>query len=197
MTAPSDARTTINGGTVGSIISGYSTNINISSTARVSQVVRVSANGVITSAIIDDASVQNAFLNSIRGGDFDGINGLQCVDLTKWFVDTYTTLNWARGNGNVQAANTATLNNLPSPSSTPQAWSIFSVAGGNRGVWGSSGSQYGHTGIVLSVDEINKTATVIHTWNSLYGRNPNSSISTYSYPANGVTFTHLGGYLIQ
>jgi len=50
-------------------------------------------------------------------------------------------------------------------------------------------------GIVVSVDTKNKKATVIHTGNSLDGKNPNSWVDTYSYPATGVTFVYLGNYL--
>ena len=61
--------------------------------------------------------------------------------------------------------------------------------------WGSSGSQYGHTGIVLSVDEVNHTATVIQTGSNFAGKTPDSWIATYSYPMNGVTFTYLGDHM--
>ena len=63
--------------------------------------------------------------------------------------------------------------------------------------FGASGGQYGHTGIVLSVDETNQKCTVIHTWNSLSSKNPRTMISVYSYPQSGVTFTYLGDYLKQ
>ena len=73
-------------------------------------------------------------------GNYDGVNGLQCVDIVRWYIYTYT-------------------------------------------------------GIVVSVDTKNKKATVIHTGNSLDGKNPNSWVDTYSYPATGVTFVYLGNYL--
>jgi hypothetical protein len=50
-------------------------------------------------------------------------------------------------------------------------------------------------GIVLSVDEVKKTVTVIETLNDLTGKDPNSKISTYPYPLDGVKFTYIGDYL--
>ena len=144
--------------------------------------------------------VREAFQNYQRSagaiyGDFDGVNGLQCVDITKWFIDTFTTLTWSRGHGKEQAANVAAANNLPSPTSSPTGISVFSVAGGTKAWGGSDTHNYGHTGILLYVDEDNKTATVIHTGSSREDKTPNSWLSTYSYPTSGVTFTNLGDYL--
>ena len=153
------------------------------------------ANATGTSSQKSSASIQEAFQNSVRGGDFDNVSGLQCVDLTKWFIDTYTTLDWTRGNGFEQAANIAAKNNLPDPSSTPKAWSVYSVAPFVKEFGGSGDRKEGHTGIVLSVDEVNKTATVIHTGKTLENKTPNSWITTYSYPASGVTFTYIGNHL--
>ena len=126
-------------------------------------------------------------------GNYDGVNGLQCVDIVRWYIDTYTTLKSTSGHGKDLVANLANNYGL-AIDSTPKAPGIFSVAGGYS-KWGSSGSQYGHTGIVVSVDTKNKKATVIHTGNSLDGKNPNSWVDTYSYPATGVTFVYLGNYL--
>ena len=137
-------------------------------------------------------SIQQAFNNSPKGGDFDGAYGLQCVDLSNWFVNTYTTLKPTYGDGKDIAANLAKTNGLATPSTVPIAMSIFSVDSGIK-AFGASGGRYGHTGVVLSVDANNKTVTVIHTWNGLSG--PNSVISTYPYPENGVTFTYIGDYL--
>jgi len=148
---------------------------------------------VVASKNFDPVAVQNAFTLVPNQGDFDGSYGLQCVDLTKWFVHTYTTLEVARGNGDAQAKNIADANSLPTPSSIPVAPAAFSVAGGIKSFGG--GHNAGHTGIVLSVDTVNKTATVLHTQISLTGESPNSKIDTFSYPADGVTFTYLGDYL--
>ena len=140
--------------------------------------------------------IQRAFQSSANGGNFDNSkNGLQCVDFTKWFISTYTDLQWVYGNGWEQAAKIAAENGLPAPSSTPKAWSVFSVEGWHRG-WGSRGtSDAGHTGIVISVDEKNKKCTVIETYNSLSGGTLNSKISIYSYPDDAVTFTYIGDHM--
>ena len=126
-------------------------------------------------------------------GDYDGVNGLQCVDIVRWYIDTYTTLKSTSGNGKDLVERLASNYGL-SIDSVPKAPGIFSVAGSHK-TWGCSGSAYGHTGIVVSVDTTKKTATVIHTGNSLTGKKPNSWVSPYSYPAEGVTFAYLGNYL--
>lgn len=109
------------------------------------------------------------------------------------YVDTYTTLNSTSGHGKDLVANLANKYGL-TISSTPKAPGIFSVAGGYH-TWGCSGSTYGHTGVVVSVNTTKKTATVIHTGSSLADENPNSWKSDYSYPASGVTFVYLGNYM--
>jgi hypothetical protein len=134
------------------------------------------------------------FKNSISGGDYDGVSELQCVDLSRWYIDTYTTLKSTRGYGCDLAENTAKANNLPEPSTTLKAPSVYSVAPWVR-AFGASGGKFGHTGIVLSVDEVNHTVTVIETMHTLTGKTANSVIATYPYPADGVTFIYLGDYL--
>ena len=126
-------------------------------------------------------------------GDYDGAYGLQCVDIVRWYIDTYTKLKSTSGNGKDLVANLANKYGL-TISSTPKAPGIFSVGGGYK-TWGSSGSSSGHTGIVTSVNATSKTATVVHTGNSLTGKTPNSWISTYTYPASGVTFVYLGAHM--
>lgn len=146
-------------------------------------------------SVKDVPSVQAAFQKVPNCGDYDGTGELYCVDLTRWYIDTYTTLKSTRGDGFQLAANTAEANNLPAPSSIPKAPAVFSVAPG-KAAFGSSGrNPAGHTGIVLSVDEANHTVSVIHTRNDLTGAAHNSEISTYPYPADGVTFTYLGDHL--
>lgn len=150
----------------------------------------VSTGGSGSSEATSTSALQAAFQNV---GDYDGAYGLQCVDIAKWYIDTYTTLASTSGNGKDLVANLANNYGL-AIDSTPKAPGIFSVAGGYK-TWGCSGSDNGHTGVVVSVDTTNKTATVIHTGNSLTGQTPNSWVSTYSYPATGVTFVYLGNYL--
>ncbi|NLB81728.1 MAG: hypothetical protein GX800_09015, partial [Clostridiaceae bacterium] len=85
-----------------------------------------------TGKSLDPKSVQKAFNKSKRGGDFDGAYGLQCVDLSNWFVKNYTTLKTTHGNGKDIAANLSSENGLPAPSSIPIALSVFSVKAGVR-----------------------------------------------------------------
>lgn len=150
----------------------------------------VSTGGSGSSEATSASALQAAFQNE---GDYDGAYGLQCVDIVKWYIDTYTTLASTSGNGEDLVANLANKYDLEIEN-TPKAPGIFSVAGGYQ-TWGCSGSEFGHTGVVVSVDTTNKTATVIHTGNSLTGKTPNSWVSTYSYPATGVTFVYLGNHL--
>ena len=154
------------------------------------KITEVSTSSSSSSGATDASALQSAFQNV---GDYDGVNGLQCVDIVRWYIDTYTTLKSTSGSGKDLVANLASANGL-TIESTPKAPGIFSVAGGYS-TWGCSGSTAGHTGVVVSVNTTNKTATVIHTGNSLTGKTPNSWISTYSYPATGVTFVYLGDYL--
>ncbi|GHU55402.1 hypothetical protein FACS1894132_11470 [Clostridia bacterium] len=150
---------------------------------------------MVNGAGLSDANiktVQNEFAKT--NGDFDGVNGQQCVDFTKWFINKYTSLNYSSGNGNAQAYNTYNVNKskLSSPTPTPNGVSVFSVAA-NTKAWGSTGTSAGHTGIVVSVDTANKKVQVLHTWNAL--AKGTAKLSTYSYPTNGVTFTYIGDYL--
>lgn len=150
----------------------------------------VSTGGSGSGGATDVSALQSEFQ---KVGDYDGAAGLQCVDIVRWYIDTYTTLKSTSGNGQDLVPNLANKYGL-AINSTPKTPGIFSVAGGYA-TWGSSGSQYGHTGVVVSVNTANKTATVIHTGNSLTGKNPNSWKSTYTYPASGVTFAYLGDHL--
>ena len=45
-------------------------------------------------ADLSSSALQAAFYNATRNDekDYDGVFGLQCVDLYRWFVDTYTSL---------------------------------------------------------------------------------------------------------
>lgn len=146
---------------------------------------------------IDVASVQQAFQDSIRGGDWDGVYGLQCVDFSWWFIDTYTTLNTSYGDGKDIVANLVAANpDKLSVSTEPQPLSIFSVAAGYA-QFGASGGDAGHTGIVLSVDRGNGTVTILDSYNRLSGKTPNSRILTVPYPTSNssITFTYIGDYL--
>lgn len=151
----------------------------------------VSTTGGSGSSGATDPSVLQAEFQKV--GDYDGVYGLQCVDIVKWYINTYTTLKSTSGNGKDLVNNLAKENGL-TITTTPKAPGIFSVAGYLK-TWGCSGSEYGHTGVVLSVDTVKKTATVIHTGNSKKDDIPNSWVSNYSYPMDGVKFVYLGNHL--
>lgn len=153
-------------------------------TAQQWKITTVSTNDSGSSVATDADQLRKEFQ---KVGDYDGAYGLQCVDIVRWYVDTYTTLNSTSGHGKDLVANLANKYGL-TISSTPKAPGIFSVAGGYH-TWGCSGSTYGHTGVVVSVNTTKKTATVIHTGSSLADENPNSWKSDYSYPASGVMST--------
>ena len=165
--------------------------LNSSSNAQKWKIAEVSTTGGSGSSGATDVSVLQTEFQKV--GDYDHVNGLQCVDIVRWYIDTYTTLDSTSGNGKDLVANLAKNYKL-TITNTPKAPGIFSVAGGYK-TWGCSGSEYGHTGVVVSVDTTKKTATVIHTGNSKEHETPNSWVSTYSYPMNGVTFAYLGDYL--
>lgn len=162
--------------------------LNSSSNAQKWEVTEVSTTGDSGNSGATDASKLQAEFQKV--GDYDSAYGLQCVDIVKWYIDTYTTLKSTSGNGKDLVNNLAKENGL-TITTTPKAPGIFSVAGGYN-TWGCSGSEYGHTGVVVSVNTANKTATVIHTGFSLTGKTPNSWVSNYSYPMSGVTFVYLG-----
>ena len=165
--------------------------LNSSSNAQKWQITEVStSSGSGSSGATDAAKLQSEFQ---KVGDFDGAYGLQCVDLVRWYIDTYTTLQSTSVNGFELVGKLANKYDLKI-TDTPKAPGIFSVAGGYK-TWNSSGGDAGHTGVVISVDTAQKKATVLHTGNTLTGKNPNSWIDTYSYPEAGVTFVYLGDYL--
>ena len=98
-------------------------------------------------------------------GDYDGVNGLQCVDIVRWYIDTYTTLKSTSGNGKDLVERLASNYGL-SIDSVPKAPGIFSVAGSHK-TWGCSGSAYGHTGIVVSVDTTKVTVKPPCAWTGM------------------------------
>lgn len=180
---------TVEGTTKGSNVKWAA--LNSSSNAQKWAVTEVSTTGGSGGSGATDASALQAEFQKV--GDYDRVYGLQCVDIVKWYIDTYTTLKSTSGNGKDLVDNLAKENGLTT-TTTPKAPGIFSVAGGLK-TWGCSGSEYGHTGVVLSVDTVKKTATVIHTGHSKETATPNSWVSNYSYPMDGVKFVYLGNYL--
>ena len=141
-------------------------------------------------------ALQTAFYNSPRGGDWDGVCGLQCPDLVKWFVDNYTDLTGVSCNGkdmvnSIIAANSGA--NL-TVSTTPTPFSVFSVDEYCEEM-GSTSNPYGHTGLVLSVNTSTHKCTILHTGNSATGQNPNSWVDEYPYNVDGVTFVDISNHL--
>ncbi len=138
--------------------------------------------------------VQNAFAAYMKahnntysvGGHTYTVGNNGCPTLTAWFIGEYTTLDYGFGNGEDVAGN------LGDTSSTPTPIAVFSVAGGangGRGTWGSSGGQYGHTGLVLAASD--GTATVLSTWAKLASNTHRSQIAHYSYPDPDVKFFNI------
>lgn len=147
-------------------------------------------------ADLSSSALQAAFYNATRNDekDYDGVFGLQCVDLYRWFVDTYTSLHGTSGNGKDCAANLAATVPGGKTINTPTPYSVFST--NTYGVFGCYDTVYGHTGIVLSVDTVNKTCVIFHTGNSAENENPNSWISTVSYEnVTSVSFFDLKPFM--
>ena len=145
----------------------------------------------------DATSVQRAWATqaSKNGGDYDGSGSQQCVDITHWYLDKYTDLTYI-GDGYAAhiVKNVASKNGL-SVSDTPVAPAIYSVAPGVK-AWGASGSTSngcsggcGHTGVVLAIN--GNQATVLQTWKGDNVGSTYSTISTFTFPASGVTFLNI------
>ena len=139
------------------------------------------------------SKLQKEFFEATGGGDYDGVAGLQCVDLYVWFIRNHTTLEAKPKNGKDCADSLSDLNNLPT-SNTPTAFSIFSTS--KYKTFGCFDTDSGHVGLVLSVDTENKECFVLHTGSKYQGQEPNSFTSTYSYSGNGdVTFVDVSRFL--
>ena len=131
-----------------------------------------------------------------RGGDYDGVNGLQCVDLTCWFIkEKCKGLTYGNGNGIAVVKNLISKNKskLKSESSDkpPRAPAIFSTKSKK---YGASGRDAGHTGIVVAVN--GKELTIIHTYNKLKTFSMRSKSFTVIWnDKDSVKFTYVGKYL--
>lgn len=131
-------------------------------------------------------------------GDFDGAYGLQCPDITSWYLSKYTTLSPAGGNGCEVVSKLANKHKLPM-SFIPSAPAIYSVAGKHAALGTNGNSDSGHTGIILSVKDLGDNryeVTYIYTYNALASEEKNSSIKTETItPDTKVTFVNLSDYL--
>ncbi len=162
--------------------------------------------------INDHVALQDAF-NKVRKpgataddlgqpGDFDGVWGLQCVDLSNWFLDEYTTLGSVSGSGKDIVQNLANKYNLE-VTTTPCAPAVFSVEKGTYGPGirpGSvSDSVAGHTGIVLAVKDLGNDMyeiTYIDTYKGYNDNGYNSNVRTRTFKkGDNVTYVSLEGHL--
>ncbi len=162
--------------------------------------------------INDHSALQSAF-NSVRKpgaaegdlgepGDFDGVWGLQCVDLSNWFLTNYTTLGRVGGDGKDIVQNIANKHNLE-VSTIPTAPAIYSVAGRSAGP-GTSGRNdggCGHTGVILSC-KLTETGdyelTYFHSYNSLLKDGVTSQITKRTFTPEqlkNTTFFDLKKYM--
>jgi len=127
-------------------------------------------------------------------GDYDGVHGLQCVDLSAWYIDTKTSLTYGAGNGidvvpNLIKANKDELEK-ESSYALPRVGSIFS----SKTNYGASGRREGHTGIVVAVR--GNMVTIIDTSNMLWGNGKIVQTNTYEWhPNDGSKFVYVGKYL--
>lgn len=137
-------------------------------------------------------------------GDFDGFYGLQCVDITKWFVTNFTTLKSVSGDGKNQVSNLAQENSLHY-TTIPCAPAIFSVDGSKSGP-GTSGlndDNCGHTGVILSCELTDKgeyRLTYFHAYNGLLKDGKTSAITTKTFTPEqlkNTTFLDLKNYMIK
>ena len=162
---------------------------------------------------INDRPALQAAFNKVRkpgatdanpgeAGDFDGVFGLQCVDLPNWFLTNYTTLGSVSGNGKDIVRNSANKHNLEI-TTTPTAPAVFSVKEGTYGpgirTGGVSDENAGHTGIVLAVKDLGDDLyeiTYIDTYNALKSNKYNSNINTKTFKkSDNVTYVSLEGHL--
>ncbi len=136
--------------------------------------------------------------------------GMQCVDLTRWFLNNYTTLTTDRGHGYEQAQATYDANKDKelSLSHIPSAPAVYSVAPNceGPGLSNLSHETYGHTGIVLDVRVVSKpegstnpmeytyAITYFHTYTNKKGIN--CDINTKNFiPSESVTYLNIGEYI--
>lgn len=160
---------------------------------RTKSIVSNTATAATTGSGLTAAALQATFDQVPNNGDYDGVYGLQCVDLYLWFVNNYTTLSAPSANGKDCVSKLANKYGL-TVRSTPTPYSIFSTASANGSFW-CNNTQYGHTGVVVSVNTSTKKCTILHTGNSLQNTIPRSWITEVSYDVDDVVFVDLRPYL--
>lgn len=88
-------------------------------TAQQWKITTVSTNDSGSSVATDADQLRKEFQ---KVGDYDGAYGLQCVDIVRWYVDTYTTLNSTSGHGKDLVANLANKYGLTISSTSQGSW---------------------------------------------------------------------------
>jgi hypothetical protein len=149
------------------------------------------------SALPSPKEISAAFEKATNNtGDYDGSYGRQCVDLSKWFLATYTTLaggNGTLGNGGDVVSNIVAKNSgKVSMSNSPKAPAIFSSRSSKYHASNTScgSTTCGHTGIVVAVD--GNKITTLETWKGAGG------VKQYTIewsPGDSIKFVYLGDVL--
>ena len=152
--------------------------------------------------LADHEGLQNSFY---KVTEFFTKDDLQCVFLTKWFLNNYTTLQTSRGDGFAQAKNTFDANtdkNLQI-SNIPSAPAIYSVApySAGPGISKERATQWGHTGIIIDCQKVSGKEdtyklTYFHTGSSFKGKPYNCAITTNEFKvSDAVTYVNIGNYM--
>lgn len=159
----------------------------------------------------DHQALRNSFA-TVKGaskgivGDYDDLSSLECVDLSKWFVNEFTTLNCGTGHGKDHVNGVITNNIDKDLRSTiiPCAPAVYSVAAGKPGpeLNSNSHSEYGHTGVIIDVKrkyysndpyKDKYDVTYFHAWDGCAGF---SQINAKEFsPSEDVTYLDLSKYM--
>ena len=150
----------------------------------------------------DHEELKNSFFKIT---EFFTEDDLQCVFLTKWFLNNYTTLQTSRGNGFEQVKNTFDANSDKDLqiSTIPSAPAIYSVApySAGPGISEARATKWGHTGIVLDCQKVpgkedTYKITYFHTGSSFKGQPYNCAITTKEFKvSDAVTYVNIGNYM--
>ena len=122
-----------------------------------------------TNEVTQDQAVAWAKEQASKPKDYDGVYGVQCVDLAVAYYQ-YLGARSPGGNGRDYATNT-----LPSGWKRIENYNGFIPAPGDIAVWTKTGSEYGHVAIVLSATSSNLTVS------EFLGSNHTARTHTYSY----------------
>ena len=150
---------------------------------------------------LDGEAVRKAFSNV---GDFDKSGEMHCVDLTKWFINSFTTLKHSNGNGCDQVDNTAKSNNITNEiTTTPCAPSIYSVKAGTYGPGikdgGRSDATAGHTGVVIDCKYLGDGKYELTYIDTYLGYDDDGLKATFKKKtfdkSDNVTYLNLSNYL--